>query len=144
MLKLRIMLPTFVALTGMAGLALAEQVPAPTGLRLPAGYLGAGQMPDGLALTPPPPAEGSKALKQDRKAEARALALRGTPRWDLARADADLFTARATNALSCAAGIAIGPQTTPRLDALLRKTMPDLGLVSAGAKDKFDRARPFR
>jgi acid phosphatase (class A) len=134
------MLLAIAALSGAAGVALGETVVA---TRLPSGYLGPAKMPDSLALVQPPPAEGSKALKRDRKAEARALALHGTPRWALAAADADLFTSRATNAMSCAAGIAIGPQTTPRLDALLRKAMPDLGMVSARAKAKYDRARPF-
>lgn len=134
------MLLTFALLTGAAGVALGETVVT---TRLPSGYLGPAKMPDSLALVAPPPAEGSKALKRDRKAEARALALHGTPRWALATADADLFTPRATSAMSCAAGFAIGPQTTPQLDALLRKAMPDLGLVSAKAKAKYDRARPF-
>jgi acid phosphatase (class A) len=143
MVKLGFVLPVLSVLAGAAGLALAEPPPEQTALRMPAGYLQPGQMPDSIALVPPPPAEGSKQLKRDRKAEARALAQHGNPRWDLARADADVFTPRATSALSCAAGFAIGPQTTPRLDALLRKTLPDFGMVSAAAKTRYDRARPF-
>lgn len=135
------MLLALAVLSGSAGLALAEQAPTPS--RLPSGYLGHDQAPDGLELTPPPPEEGSRAMKRDRQAEARALRLRDTPRWDLARSDADLFTPRATAVLSCAAGFEIGPRATPRLDALLRKAAADLAVVSAAAKEKYRRTRPF-
>jgi acid phosphatase (class A) len=61
----------------------------------------------------------------------------------LATADADLFTPRATNAFSCAAGIAIGPVTTPRTNSLLRKTAADFGLATRAIKRKYRRQRPF-
>jgi len=109
----------------------------------PRSYLGPARWPDAMALIGRPPAEGSAALRRDRRLEAAALALRGSPRWALARADADLWSAAATGAFSCAAGREIGPATTPRVDSLLRATMSDLGRVSAAAKDHYARKRPF-
>ncbi|MCX7282730.1 MAG: phosphatase PAP2 family protein [Novosphingobium sp.] len=107
------------------------------------GYLGSDGAPDGLALTPPPPAAGSPAALADARAEAAALALRGSPRWDLARKDADLRSPAATSTFSCAAGRVINADATPRTDALLRRTLSDLARVSATAKQHYGRRRPF-
>ncbi|MBC2667700.1 phosphatase PAP2 family protein [Novosphingobium piscinae] len=129
-----------------AAAAWAAQGPAPSPMTasLPAqGYLAPAELPDAASLLTPPPAPESADLARDRAAEQRALALRGSPRWELARRDADLWSPEATGALSCAAGRTIGPATTPRLDALLRKTAADLGRVSAGVKQRYDRDRPF-
>lgn len=133
----------------LAALALALTAPglaadAPTAqARLGKGYLDPATLPDSLALLPPPPAAGSAAEARDREASAAGLAQRGSDRWQLAARDADLFSPAATGAFSCAAGVAIGPKTTPRLDALLRKTIPDLGLASYAAKTRYQRTRPF-
>ena len=108
---------------------------------LGAGYLGQAKLPDSVALLPPPPAPGSRALRRDERAEKRALALRGTARWTLATADANL--AGGAKAFMCAAGFSIGQAETPRLEALLRRAAPDLGLGGYGAKRKYMRARPF-
>jgi acid phosphatase (class A) len=129
----------------LATVSLADQPPAPPASqsRLGAGYLQGSEMPDALALLKAPPAEGSKALARDKKAEAKALALHGTARWVQATRDADLFTPAATNAFSCAAGFVISKDTTPKIDALLRKTAPDFGMSTYPAKNKYMRPRPF-
>ena len=111
--------------------------------RLGAGYLKPATMPDALLLLPPPPADGSKALARDRAEEAKALKLQGTIRWQQAIVDADLFTPKATASFSCAAGIAIGPVETPKIDALMRKVGADFGLSTYPVKNKFMRPRPF-
>jgi acid phosphatase (class A) len=67
--------------------------------------------------------------------------LRGTPRYALAANDADL--SHIPEDFSCAAGVAIGKDTTPRLYALLGRTMIDVGLSTYGAKNKYQRVRPF-
>jgi acid phosphatase (class A) len=132
----------------MAGGAPAKQVapvsaPQAAAARIGHGYLKTASLPDSLALLPPPPADGSAAEARDLEASRAALAVRGSPRWDLAMADAELFGPQATSALSCAAGIAIGPETTPKLDRMLRRVMPDLGLATYGAKLRYQRKRPF-
>ena len=120
---------------GLAGFAARDARaadPAPAKMAapsLPQGYLPRGAAPDSLKLDPPPPAAGSAALARDEEGATAALALRGTARWDLARSDADLFTPNAIGLFSCAAGFAVGPQTTPKLNALLRKMASDLAMA---------------
>ncbi len=139
---LKILLPLLTLLA--ASIASAEQLGAPRAQsRLGAGYLKPAAMPDALAVLAPPPAEGSKALERDRAAEAKALALHGTARWGLATSDADLFTEKATNSFSCAAGFVIGPAETPKINAILRKSASDFGLSVYPVKKKYLRPRPF-
>lgn len=143
---------------GAAGLVLAataiaqQPAPAPAGQGdgaarasafLNSGYLGMANAIDGLALVPPPPAPRTVAQIRDEEAAGQAVALRGTPRFEQARIDANLFTPSATDTFSCAAGFAIGDATTPKLNALLRKAGPDLALATYGPKRQYKRARPF-
>ena len=107
------------------------------------GYLPRGAVPDSLALGPPPPAPGSGAEARDREAQAAALALRGTPRWDQAVIDADLFSPGTIGIFSCAAGVSLDPAKLPKLAALLRKAGPDLALAVYPSKRKYMRPRPF-
>ncbi|MFM6931952.1 MAG: acid phosphatase [Novosphingobium sp.] len=106
-------------------------------------YLSRDAVPNSLKIDPPPPAKGSAEEARDKAAQKAALKLQGTPRFALATRDADLTSPQATSAFSCAAGIAIGPQTTPKIDALLRRTMGSFGLASSPTKQKYMRKRPF-
>lgn len=119
--------------------------PVPASISLPAGggYLPRGAVPSSLLLNPPPPAAGSSAEARDRDAADAAVALQGSPRWALAARDAELATPGATAAFSCAAGVAIGPQTTPKLQALLRRALLDLAMSTGATKRKYMRPRPF-
>ena len=126
--------------------AMAEQTAAPApapAMRMAGGYLQAGSAPDSNLLIPPPPAAGSAALARDEEAQRAALALRGTPRWDLATSDALLFSATATSTFSCAAQLRIDANSTPLTNALLRKAGPDLALAVYPSKRKYARQRPF-
>ena len=111
--------------------------------RLGAGYLKPGDWPDSLALLPKPPAEGSRALRRDQRLQTRAIAQHGKARWDLATSDADIFSAKATGAMSCAAGFEVSPTATPAIDRLLRGTMAEFGGSTAKAKQFYKRPRPF-
>ncbi len=106
-------------------------------------YLSKDAVPDSLKIDPPPPAKGSGEEARDLAAQKAALKLQGTPRFALAARDADLTSSQATSAFSCAAGVAIGPVTTPKIDALLRRTLGSFGLASAPTKQKYMRKRPF-
>jgi len=108
-----------------------------------AGYLQAEALPDSLALLPPPPAEGSAALALDEEVSREAIALRGTPRWELATEDADLRFPSAAGTFSCALGIPITEKDTPHLYMLLRRTLTDAGLSTYRAKNQYQRMRPF-
>ena len=130
-------------LTGGAVLAQQAAPAKPAVSRLAKGYLPPAPIPDIVTISPAPPAAGSATEARDLDAARAAVALRGGPRWTLAQRDADLFGPAATGALSCAAGVAIVPATTPRLDTLLRRSATDLGLSGYAIKRSYQRARPF-
>ena len=108
-----------------------------------AGYLQSEVLPNSLALIPPPPAEGSAALALDEEVSRKSLALRGTPRWELAAKDAELMFPEAAGAFSCALGAPITEKDTPHLYMLLRRTLADAGLSTYTAKNQYKRKRPF-
>jgi len=117
--------------------------PPPRPSSLGAGYLKSDAVPDSVAMLPPPPATGSAAIARDEEASRAAVALRGSARWAQATADAELLSPKATTAMSCAAGFAIGEVETPAIQKLLRRATADLGLSGAVAKRKYLRPRPF-
>jgi len=107
------------------------------------GYLGMQNVPDSLKLNPPPPQRGSVAQIRDEEAAGAAVALRGSPRWELAKVDADLFSPTSTGTFSCAAGFAIGAATTPKLNDLLRRAAADMAVATMPTKRNYQRQRPF-
>lgn len=153
-MKLRLVLAAG-GLSALAAAALAQQAPAgspPMSAEemrraaasfLGSGYLGREKVPDSLLLNPPPPARGTVAQIRDEEAAGAAVTLRGSPRWELAKRDADLFSPLATDTFSCATGFALSPQTTPKLHSLLRKAAADLAVGSYATKNQYKRQRPF-
>lgn len=131
------------AALGALSVAVLADEPARPAFRIPPGYIAAENLPDSAALIPPAPIAKSAAEARDKAASKAALAQHGKPRWAAATSDADLFTPKATGALSCAAGFDISPQTTPALDHLLRRAMLDFGLATGRAKKLYNRDRPF-
>ena len=110
---------------------------------VPAGYLTRATAPDSLALVPPPPATGSAALAQDHAVMRAALALRGSPRFEQARHDADLDFPFAAGTFACALGTVIDAQHTPATYRLLRRTLADASMSTRAAKERYQRVRPF-
>ena len=108
-----------------------------------AGYLQPEALPNSLALIPPPPAASSAAFALDEEVSRKSLALRGTPRWELAIEDANLMFPAAAGTFSCALGIPITEKDTPHLYMLLRRTLADAGLSTYTAKNHYQRKRPF-
>jgi acid phosphatase (class A) len=108
-----------------------------------AGYLQPEVLPNSLTLIPPPPAQGSAALALDEEVSRKNLALRDTPRWELAIEDANLMFPEAAGTFSCALGLPITEQETPHLYMLLRRTLADAGLSTYTAKNQYQRKRPF-
>jgi acid phosphatase (class A) len=108
-----------------------------------AGYLPSEVLPNSLVLIPPPPAEGSAAFALDEEVNRKSLALRSTPRWELATEDANLMFPQAAGTFSCALNAPISEQDTPHLYMLLRRTLADAGLSTYTAKNKYQRKRPF-
>jgi len=130
---------------GCAGLETQSQPAAVPEIRpgILAGYLQPEEHVDSLALVPSPPAEGSAALALDEEVSRKSLALRGTPRWELAARDAELRFPKAADTFSCALGTPIAERDTPHLYMLLRRTLADAGLSTYSAKNHYQRRRPF-
>jgi len=138
----------WVSLLLIAGCAGLQQQSTPAAVPeirpgLLAGYLQPEALPNSLALLPPPPAVGSAALALDEEVSNKALALRGTPRWELAAEDAGLKFPEAAGTFSCALGAPVTEQDTPHLYMLLRRSMTDAGLSTYAAKNNYLRVRPF-
>jgi len=107
------------------------------------GYLLPEERPDSIALIPPPPAPGTPEFAADEAVYRKLSALQDSVRWQLAASDANLKFPHAANVFSCAIGIDVTETTTPRLYAVLRRTVIDAGQSTYKAKEKYDRERPF-
>lgn len=110
--------------------------------RLP-GYLSSNALPNSLALLSPPPAAGSTAFSLDDDVYRKTRALRDTPRWALAKEDADMVFPQAAAVFSCALNAPITEEDTPHLLTLMRRTLSDAVLSTFPAKNQYQRPRPF-
>lgn len=110
---------------------------------LASGYLKQADLPDSLLLLGAPPSKDSAAFARDEEARKAALAQSGTARWEIARRDADLRFPAPANNFSCAMGVRIDEQHTPRTYRLMQRVLTDAGLSTYGVKNKYDRTRPF-
>lgn len=108
----------------------------------PKGYLPAGAAPDALKILPPPPALGSPQQLAELQTFEATRALEGTPRWTQALRDADLSGKEAFHGFSCAAGVRIGPETTPTLAKMLLRMLDDGRPVYNPIKRAYARKRP--
>ncbi len=134
----------------VSGAATADSLPSTNPDELPqlrpglvAGYIERDDLVNSLTLLPRPPAEDSAAYAADDATREAMIALRGTPRWDLAIRDADFRSADAVNAFACPLGFRITPEETPHLNMLLRRSLVDSGLATYRAKEHYSRTRPF-
>lgn len=108
----------------------------------PKGYLADGATPDSVAIVPAPPAPDSLQGRAERKTYEDTRALAGTPRWIQAQRDADLSGKEAYRGFSCAAGVKIGPRTTPTLATMMLRITDDAKPAYNPAKDLYSRKRP--
>ena len=107
------------------------------------GYLATDAVPDSLRLLPAHPEKGSIAYALDVANAQSTFPLRGSTRWQVAAIDADLNFPGAAAIYSCALGVPITKDGTPRLYTLLRRTLTDAGLATYRAKNHYQRPRPF-
>jgi acid phosphatase (class A) len=108
-----------------------------------AGYLKSETVPNSLNILPSPPEPTSTAFLLDQETYQKTRALRGTARWALATADADLMFPQAAGTFSCALSAPVTEKDTPHLYRLIRRTLTDAGLSTYPAKNKYKRFRPF-
>jgi len=111
--------------------------------KLAPGYLQPKDLPDSLKLLGPPPAAGSAALARDEEAREATIPLRGKPRSELARLDADLQFPQPAKNFSCAMGVDISEKKTPHLYHLMQRVLTDAGMSTYGVKNTYNRTRPF-
>jgi acid phosphatase (class A) len=121
----------------------SRETALPKTQKFEAGYLLQRDLPDSLALLPPPPAPGSAAMRSDEAARQRALALAATPRYAVAVADAERSAAQTLRAFSCAVGTDISKEFTPNLYRLLARVRVDARRATYRAKDYYKRPQPF-
>lgn len=144
--------PIFLALTtlALAGCTTTtltvEPPPTPVGSAhwkaAPKGYLPEGAAPDAMKIIAPPPAADSPEADAERAHFQATRALKDTPRWTRAVRDADLSGKEGFRSYSCAAGVKIGPETTPTLSKMLLRLIDDARPVYNPAKDFYARKRP--
>lgn len=134
MRKVTILITSGAASLLAAGATLAQ------GPALPPGY--EAYLPAALAASAALPAAAPDSLtdKADRAAFRALRALEGTPRWEMAKADAGRGV---LPAFSCAAGKQLGPETTPALVRLLTRLRTD-GINLTRAHAAAAPERPFR
>lgn len=107
------------------------------------GYLKSGTV-DILSIIPPAPVVGDPRYDADRaifKATRRYI---GTPRWALATNDVHYDDVSSLKDFSCAVGVALTPETSPKLLALIHKAGNDTQRETNVAKDFYKRQRPFK
>jgi acid phosphatase (class A) len=108
----------------------------------PGGYIAAGSI-DLMPVLPPAPQKGDATDQADRRIFRETRALQGTPRWEMASADAELGSAQMLRHFSCALDIELTPQQAPRMVQMLQKATRDAAQAMAKAKDFYKRPRPF-
>ena len=107
------------------------------------GYMTEEEQLDSKKFVPIAPQIDSPRQALDTAWANNMLKLRGTPRWNLAIRDADLYFPAAADTFSCSLGIPVTEEDTPALYVLLRRTLADIGLASYSAKNAYQRERPF-
>ena len=100
-------------------------------------------LPDSLALLPPPPAAGSAAFALDEEVARQSVPLRGDAALDASDARCRSDFPNAPAAFSCALDAPITEERTPKLYLLMHRTLTDVGLSTYGAKERYQRGRPF-
>lgn len=103
-----------------------------------ADYLSPGQLPDGIAILPPPPASGSARARADHETFLATRTLKGTVRWQIA---ADDVTNSPLQRYACALGLELTPASAPTLSQLLDRV--GTGAVVDPVKRHYHSRRPF-
>jgi len=113
------------------------------GAAKPHGYLAEGAF-DILAVLPPSPIKGDARYKADRTIFKQTRRMIGSPRYQLATADADYTQPALMTDFSCAVGVALTPQNAPRTKALVDRALVDTEGQTGIAKHFYKRLRPFQ
>jgi acid phosphatase (class A) len=107
------------------------------------GYIPVENLPNTLAILPPPPSDVSAIFELDQEMSRKSFTLRDTPRWELATKDDMGLFPEPVNAFSCSLEAPITEKDSPHLYSLLRKTFDDVDWFDKPLKDRYQRPRPF-
>ena len=107
------------------------------------GYLSEEDIPDSLKLVAAPPEKGSTAFKLDHEIAKKYAALGNAEREQQAAIDADLSFPNATKTFNTVLDLPVTEKDTPHLYIVLRRSLADAGLSTYGAKNHYQRQRPF-
>jgi acid phosphatase (class A) len=121
--------------TAQQAISLVPFVPKP--------YLGQKAWPDASQILPAPPATGSQREAQDQALFKASRALEGSDRWKLAQDDVPTAPGAMLTSFQCAAGLALTPQSAPKLTAMLSRIGMDSAFQVAAVKDVYKRKRPY-
>ena len=121
------------------GLALAAGAIAADERR---GYLAPGAF-DVARILEPAPRPGDPRYATDRKIFRATRRLAGTPRWQLATNDVDTGAPALLRDFSCAVGVPLTPENSPRLVAVVLRAAADTGAQTGRAKAYYRRERPY-
>ncbi|NYI24249.1 acid phosphatase [Sphingobium indicum] len=97
-----------------------------------------------IDVIPPAPVVGDPRYEADRAIFLKTRALQNSDRWRLATRDVSEKPGDLLRDFSCAAGLSLTPEKAPRLTALLVAAAADTARVNNEAKNRFQRARPFK
>lgn len=108
----------------------------------PKGYLAPGEF-DVTHVVEPAPRQGDPRYDTDRRIFEATRKLRGSPRWALATNDADYGVPALLHDFSCAVGVVMTPENSPKLVELIERAGADTSAQTSRAKDFYQRQRPF-
>jgi acid phosphatase (class A) len=109
---------------------------------VPVGYLAAGEF-DGTSVIEPAPRKGDPRYDTDRKIFRATRRLAGSPRWELAKKDAETSVPAMLRTFSCAVGVALTPENAPKIVTVARRAARDTSHQTSIAKETYQRQRPF-
>jgi acid phosphatase (class A) len=107
-----------------------------------AGYLTAGSNPPAQTYLGPPPAPDSPQGQGDRALFEKTRALKDSPRWTVAQADADIDPRSAGRLFDCPLGANLGQNQPAAITRLLTRIEADVASPYNAAKDFYKRPRP--
>ncbi|HWK40322.1 MAG TPA: phosphatase PAP2 family protein [Croceibacterium sp.] len=108
----------------------------------PRGYLEPGEF-DAVAVIGAAPVEGDPRYESDREIFHETRKLIGTPRYELATRDVKGSPADMLKAFSCAVGVELTPENSPKLAATVQRAIMDTAGQAGRAKDFYKRERPY-
>ncbi len=108
----------------------------------PRGYLEPGEF-DASAVIGPAPVKGDPRYESDRKIFRQTRKLVGSERYELATNDVKGSPADLMRDFSCAVGVELTPENSPKLAAVARRAVADTAVQIGRAKDLYRRERPY-